>query len=447
MKSDLPKGMHRVCGAPILEYIVRAMVELGIEKPILVVGHGGDSIVQYFGERCQYVWQTEQLGTGHAAQMAAPLLPRDETTVLLTPGDTPLLEAIHLRQLLTKHQSVNASATVASFLLDDPTGYGRVVRGPSGEVTGIVEHKDATDEERTIQEVNSAVYAFAASDLLSALQCLKSDNAQGEFYLTDVIRDLSSQDRTVQSEVVSPPDAFRGVNDRWQLAEAAELKQKAILRRHAESGVTIADPRSTFIELDVAIGRDSIVLPNTTLEGKTTIGERCEIGPNTRIQDSQIGNEVEVLMSHLRKARMADGTRCGPFANLRPGADLGPKAKVGNFVEIKNAKLHEAVSVSHLSYIGDGEVGPRTNIGAGTIFCNYDGFTKSRTTIGADAFIGSNSTLVAPVTIGDGAMIAAGSVITKSVPGGALSLGRARQESKEGWAIRWRAQKAEEKKS
>lgn len=444
MKSELPKGMHLVCGVPILEFIVQAMNAVGVARPIMVVGHGGEAVVDYFGERCAYAWQHDQLGTGHAAQMVVPLLSDDASDVLLTPGDTPLIEGRHFDQLLGKHRATQAAATVASFLLDDPTGYGRVIRGPDGEVRRIVEHKDANDDERMVREVNSAVYCFNSSRLKEALGLLTNDNAQGEYYLTDVIRILSEAGADVFSEVVEDSDAFRGVNDRWQLAEAGSIKKESVLRGHALAGVSIVDPASTFVGIDVQVGRDTVILPNTVIEGHTTIGESCEIGPNTRIADSFIGDRCEVLMSHVNRAMMQSDSRCGPFANLRPGAKLGTKVKIGNFVEVKNAVLHDGVSVSHLSYVGDGEVGARTNIGAGTIFCNYDGFRKSRTEIGQDAFIGSNTTLVAPVTIGDGAMVAAGSVITKSVPPGSLGLGRARQENKEQWVEQWRNRKASE---
>lgn len=443
MKSDLPKGMHRVCGLPIVELVVRALRATGVERICVVVGHGGEAIVDHFGDTVEYAWQTEQLGTGHAVKMAMPLFSDFQGDIIVTPGDTPLLNGDVLRDLVREHASSGAAATVATFRVDDPSGYGRIVRGPDGEVRQIVEHKDADPATLGISEVNSGVFCFDREALDQALRSLRNDNAQGEYYLPDCVRLISEMGKDVVAAQSSEPDAFRGVNDRWQLAEADAALRKQILMRHALSGVTIADPATTYVGFDVEIGQDTVLQPLTMLEGKTKIGSNCRIGPNSKVTDSEVGDGCEILMSHVNRAKMAAGSRCGPFANLRPGAVLDERVKIGNFVEVKNAHLQTQASVSHLSYIGDGKVGPRTNIGAGTIFCNYDGYAKHRTEIGADAFIGSNTTLVAPVTIGDGAMVAAGSVITKAVPDDALAIGRGRQENKEAWAKQWRNRKTE----
>ncbi len=438
MKSDLPKGLHRVCGIPMAELVARAMKQAGVDRPVVVVGHGGDLMIETLGPGFDYAWQTEQLGTGHAALMAAPLFAENPPThIIVAPGDTPLLSAEVFRQLADRHVAAGAQCTVATALLTDPTGYGRIVRDDKGP-TKIVEQKDATPEIAAIKEVNAAIYCFETKLLFEILPTLSANNAQGEYYLTDVVSAIRERGLKVEGLVFDDEDILRGVNDRWQLAEASRVLHYRILKQHALAGVTIVDPQTTYIEPDVVIGVDSTIEPGTILEGNTVIGSRSHIGPNTKIQDSSIGHNCTVLMSHLNEATMLDGARCGPYANLRPGAVLGEKVKVGNFVEVKNATLGPNVAVSHLSYIGDGEVGANTNIGAGTIFCNYDGFRKHRTVIGEDAFVGSNSTLVAPLNIGDGAMIAAGSVITRSVDKDVLAMGRARQENKEGWVPEWR---------
>lgn len=445
MKSELPKGLHRVCGIPMAALVGRAMMGAGIEKPIVVVGHGGDLMMQALGPAYDYAWQHEQHGTGHAAMMAVDAVRvSGADTVVIAPGDTPLISEEALTKLLKAHQASGAQGTVASAILSDATGYGRIIRDADGP-TKIVEHKDATDAERAVSEVNAAIYVFDVATLLEILPTLSNDNQQGEYYLTDVIAKIRSRGGKVEGVIFDDHDIMRGVNDRWQLAEAAKVLRERVLKKHALNGVTIVDPDSTYIEPDVEIGEDTTIEPSTTLEGNTRIGRSCQIGPNTKVQDSSIGDGCVVLMSHVNGATLLGGARCGPFANLRPGSVLGEQVKIGNFVEVKNATLGARVAVSHLSYIGDGEIGPETNVGAGTIFCNYDGFLKHRTVVGARVFVGSNSTLVAPVRIGDGAMIAAGSVITSDVPGDALALGRARQEVKDGWVVAWRHRQQAEK--
>ena len=441
MKSELPKALHGICGVPMAELIGRAMKQAGVERPIVVVGHEGDLLIGALGDSYDYVWQREQKGTGHATMMAQELLKDRAGSVLVAPGDTPLLSAAALQALAQEHLSANVDATIATVKLANPAGYGRIVRDGRGNVVKIVEDKDASDEIKLISEINSGIYCFKIKALFDVLPVLKNDNAQGEYYLTDIVREIDSRGGYVKPLLFNDPDLLVGVNDRWQLAEAAKSLRMRILRQHALAGVTIIDPDSTFIGVDVQIGVDTVIEPTTVIEGSSTIGAGCHIGPTTKIIDSTIGANCTVLMSHLNQATMLDSSRCGPFANLRPGAVLGEKVKVGNFVEVKNASLGSGSAVSHLSYIGDGKVGENTNIGAGTIFCNYDGFSKHLTEIGANAFVGSNSTLVAPVTIGEGAMIAAGSVITKSVPADALGIGRGRQENKEQWAAQWRKRK------
>lgn len=441
MKSDLPKGLHTVCGLPMVELVGRAMKAAGIERPIVVIGHGGEKLQEALGEGYDYAWQREQHGTGHAAQMAAPLLEGKLGSVLIVPGDTPLIDAASLCALIQRHQEGGAVCTVASVKMPDPAGYGRLVRNDSGELMKIVEEKDATSAERAIQDVNLSIYAFEIAVLLRHLPHLKNSNAQGEFYLTDVIAAIASEGGKVLVESFPDADTFAGVNDRWQLAQAEKALRTKILRFHALAGVTIRDIDTTFIGPDVRIAPDSVIEPCTTLNGNTKIASGCRIGPYSIIDDSVIGEDSLIYMSRLSEAKVGKGVKCGPFANLRPRSVLGDRVKVGNFVEVKNAELGEGAAASHLTYLGDASIGAGSNIGAGTITCNYDGFAKHRTEIGKEAFIGSNSTLVAPITIGDGAFIAAGSTITKDVPPDSLGLGRARQEVKEEWALHWRKRK------
>lgn len=445
MNSELPKGLHRVCGIPMTALVGRAMKAAGIDRVVVVVGHGGDLMIGALGDCYEFAWQTEQKGTGHATLMTAETFMGDmPDAVIVAPGDTPLVGPEVFRRLVATHAQSGAQCTLASAVLEDPRGYGRVVRDERGPYR-IVEDKDASAEEKRLHEVNAAIYCFDAPLLFDILPTLSADNAQGEYYLPDVIAAIRDRDGIVEAVVFDDRDILRGVNDRWQMAEASKALRVKILKGHALAGVTIVDPDTTYIEPDVQIGVDTMIEPGTILEGNTSIGVGCHLGPNTKIQDSTVGSHCTVLMSHLNEATMLDGARCGPYANLRPGAILGERAKVGNFVEVKNATLGANVAVSHLSYIGDGSVGPDSNIGAGTIFCNYDGFVKQRIEIGEQVFVGSNTTLVAPLKIGDGAMVAAGSVIVRDVSSDALALGRARQEEKEGWVPDWRRRRQERK--
>lgn len=443
MKSDLPKGLHEVAGVPMVQLVGKAVTKAGVDKPIVIVGYQGEKVSAALGTGFDYAEQVEQLGTGHAALMAADLLKDFDGLVLVTPGDTPLLSAYTLKALVEHCVAENAQAAMATFVTVEPKGYGRIVRDEAGLVAAIVEDKDATPEQRQILEVNPAVYVFDCKLLFEILPGLKNSNAQGEYYLTDAISEVRRRGGKVVATVFDDPDEFMGVNDRWQLAEAARIMRLRILRRHAMNGVTIVDPTSTYIDFDTVIEPDVTIQPMTVIEGKTKIATGASIGPNAWIKDSVIGHDCRVFMSHVDQAVMEDESRCGPFSNLRPGTRLGRKVKVGNFVEVKNSDIGEGTAVSHLTYIGDASVGARSNIGAGTITCNYDGFRKHRTEIGDDTFIGSNSTLVAPRKIGDGAMVAAGSVVNVDVPDGALAVGRARQENKEGWVVSWRKKQSE----
>lgn len=442
MKSDLPKCLHSICGLPMAEWVGRAMQEAGVTRPIVVIGHGGEQLQKALGEAYDYAWQREQKGTGHAALMASPLLDGQAGPVVLASGDTPLLDAEALQTLLARHRKSKAACTVATVNLADPSGYGRIVRDSKGTIQRIVEEKDASAEEKAITEVNAAVYVFENQELVRLLPSLKNSNAQGEYYLTDAVEAMAKHAKVVEAVEFEDRGLLKGVNDRWQLAEADLEMRRRLLKKLALDGVTLLDPATTYVDGDVQVGKDTVIEAGTHLRGDTQIGESCHIGPNSFIQNCRIGDGCRVRMSHLVQANVGNGVKIGPYANVRPGTVLAEGVKIGNFVEIKNAVLGERVAASHLAYIGDASIGAGSNIGAGTITCNYDGFEKHRTEIGEGVFVGSNSTLVAPIEIGDGAFIAAGSVISNDVPPEALALGRARQENKEGWVAQWRKRKS-----
>lgn len=436
MKSPLPKVLHRVCGVPMVTLVAEAMKEAGVTCPVVVYGHGGDQVPDALGDGYQFVHQAEQKGTGHATLLALSALKGFEVPVLVAPGDTPLLTSKAFEKMLAMESG--ADCVVGTMRVANPKGYGRVVRGSTGAPTKIVEELDASEAEREISEVNTSIYCFDSSALHKFLPSLGANNAKGEIYLTDLVAAISNSGGKVLAYEFEDETEVLGVNDQWQLAEASTLLRTRILKEHAERGVVIVDPASTFIGPHVKIGEGSVIEPMSMIEGKSSIGKGCNIGPMTKISDSEIGDEVQVLMSHVNRARIGKESRVGPYANLRPHTVLGKKAKIGNFVEVKNSEIGAGTSVSHLTYIGDAEIGEDSNIGAGTITCNYDGFDKHKTEIGSNTFIGSNSTLVAPVKIGDGTMTAAGSVITTDVPDDSLAVARARQENKDGWAKRWR---------
>lgn len=424
----------------MVEHVARALRAAGVQKIIIVIGHGGEALQARLGDRYEYAWQREQHGTGHAAQMAAPLLNGFQGKVVVTAGDTPLVSAEMFSALIGGGDG-RTKCLVASSIVSNPRGYGRIVRNGMS-VQRIVEEKDANEAEKSIDEVNSSIYCFDGPALLECLPKLKNDNAQGEFYLTDVVAMLAEEGAS-DAMVFDDPDILVGVNDRWQLAEADRKMRERILRRHAESGVTIMDPATTYLGAEVEIGVDTLLEPNTMIVGKTTVGKSCRIGPFTRIENCEIGDEVMIYVSYLKESKLHSTAKVGPYAHIRPGSELYPDVKIGNFVETKNAVMATGSKASHLTYIGDAFVGENTNVGAGTITCNYDGFNKSRTEIGRDVFVGSNSTLVAPIKLGDGSFVAAGSVVSSGdYPAGALVIGRSRTEVKEQWAAQWRNKKS-----
>lgn len=424
----------------MVEHVARALRAAGVERIVIVIGHGGELVQQRLGDTYEYAWQHEQHGTGHAAQMAAPLLDGFQGKIVIAAGDTPLVSSEMFSELIGGG-SAATKCLIASSNVENPKGYGRIVRNGIG-VQRIVEEKDANADEKSIQEVNSSIYCIDGPTLLDCLPKLKNDNAQGEYYLTDVVA-MIAEHGAADAMVFDDPDILVGVNDRWQLAQADKKMRERILRRHAESGVTIMDPGTTYLSAEVKIGVDTVLEPSTMIMGKTTVGKACRIGPYTRIEDCEIGDDVMIYVSYLKEAKLHDTAKVGPFAHIRPGSELYPDVKVGNFVETKNAILETGVKASHLTYIGDAIVGENSNIGAGTITCNYDGFNKSRTEIGRDTFVGSNSTLVAPIKLGDGSFVAAGSVVVSGdYPSDALVVGRSRTEVKEQWAAQWRNKKS-----
>ena len=434
MKSALPKVLHAVGGKSMLRHVMTAAEQAGAKRMLVVVGFGGDKVQAEIGAAAEFVLQAEQLGTGHAMMQVQPVLAGFSGTILLLCGDTPLLTGQALLDLVAAHQQSGAAATVLTAKPADATGYGRILRDESGQVLGIVEQKDATAEQKQIGEINTGIYCFEAAPLFAALAGLTCNNAQKEYYLTDVLAILAQAGQQVGAVEVADFQETLGINSRLQLAEAEKILRQRKLVELMDSGVTVMDPASTFVDASVSVGEDTVLYPFTWLEGETTIGRDCRIGPNSRISDSQLGDAVTLHFSYAHECKIAGGVSVGPYVHLRPDTELSAGVKVGNFVEIKNSRVGVGSKLPHLSYIGDTDIGSGVNIGSGTITVNYDGKKKHRTHIGDDAFIGCNTNLVAPVSVGAGAYIAAGSTITKDVPDGALGVGRARQSNIAGWA-------------
>lgn len=431
MRSALPKVLHPVAGKPMLGHVIDTARALAPRKIHVVIGHGAERVRERLAaDDIHFVLQAEQLGTGHAVAQAVPGI--DAERVLVLYGDVPLIQADTLRRLLER-SSVDQAALL-SVVMQDPTGYGRILRDEAGRVLGIVEQKDATREQRAIKEGNTGIFALPGKRLGDWLSRLSNNNAQGEYYLTDVVALAVADGIPVVTEHPQDELEVLGANDRIQLAQLECHYQQRMARQLMAQGVTLLDPHRFDVRGEVIVGRDVTIDINVILEGKVVIEDDVQIGPNCVIKDSVLRRGAIVKAnSHLEGAELGEGADCGPFARLRPGARLGAKAHVGNFVELKNAVLGEGAKAGHLSYLGDAEIGARTNIGAGTITCNYDGANKHRTVMGDDVFIGSNSSIVAPVTLGNGATTGAGSTVTQDVPAAALAVGRAKQRNIEGW--------------
>jgi bifunctional UDP-N-acetylglucosamine pyrophosphorylase / glucosamine-1-phosphate N-acetyltransferase len=434
MKSKLYKVLHPVCGMPMVEHVINNVSQLGVEKIVTIVGHGAEKVQEQLGEKSEYALQAEQLGTAHAVQQAASLIEGKPGTTLVVCGDTPLIRPETMQALLDHHAATKAKATILTAIAENPSGYGRILRNEAGSVERIVEQKDASPEEQLVTEINTGTYCFDNEALFEALKLVSNDNVQGEYYLPDVIEILQKQGEIIAAFATDSFEETLGVNDRVALSEAERIMRARIAEKHMRAGVSIIDPATAYISAQAEIGRDTILQPNVIIEGNTKIGEDCFISSGTTIANSVIGDRTTIRSSHVYDSTVGEDAAVGPFAHLRPASELGNDVKIGNFVEVKKAALGNGSKVSHLSYIGDAEVGSNVNIGCGTITVNYDGKNKYVTKIEDDSFIGCNSNLIAPVTIGKGSYVAAGSTISKDVPSDSLAIARARQENKEGYA-------------
>lgn len=430
MKSKLYKVLHPVCGKPMVQHVVDHIQTLDVNRIVTVVGHGAEKVQHQLGDKSEYVLQAEQLGTAHAVQQAEGILGNEEGTTLVVCGDTPLIRPETMQALFEHHQAKNAKATILTAIAENPTGYGRILRSENGQVEQIVEQKDASAAQQLVKEINTGTYCFDNKLLFETLKLVKNDNAQGEYYLPDVIEILQKQGDIVEAYVTDDFEETLGVNDRVALSQAETLMRARINEKHMRNGVTIILPETTYISAESVIGSDTVIQPGCMIEGATVIGEDCNIGPNTQIADSRIGDRTTVHSSVVRESAIAEDVAVGPFAHIRPLSDIGSHVKIGNFVEVKKSKLGNDTKVSHLSYIGDAEIGSNVNVGCGSITVNYDGKNKYKTIIEDDVFVGCNTNLVAPVKVGKGSFIAAGSTITKEVPEDALAIARARQENK-----------------
>ncbi|MBO0432655.1 bifunctional UDP-N-acetylglucosamine diphosphorylase/glucosamine-1-phosphate N-acetyltransferase GlmU [Enterococcus sp. DIV0660C] len=434
MKSKLYKVLHPVSGKPMVEHIINRVSETNPDEIITIVGHGAEQVKAQLGERSEYALQAEQLGTGHAVLQAASFLEGKKGTTLVISGDTPLLTTETLNNLFEYHQGKNASATILTAHAQNPTGYGRIIRDHVGIVEKIVEQKDASPEEARVQEINTGTYCFDNEALFTALNKVGTNNAQGEYYLTDIIEILKEDGNTVAAYQTEDFEESMGVNDRIALAKANEIMRKRINEAHMTNGVSFVDPASTYIDAGVVIGSDTVIEAGVQLQGETVIGMDCMIGAHSRIVDSVIEDNVVITNSVVESSHVKKSADIGPFAHLRPNAEIGEGAHIGNFVEVKNAEIGNHTKVGHLTYVGDATLGEDINVGCGVVFVNYDGKQKHHTKVGAHSFIGSNSNIVAPVTIEENSSIAAGSTITNDVPEYALAIARARQVNKEGYA-------------
>ena len=433
MKSKMPKVLHTVCGKPLSKWVIDASKAAGADKVCAVVGHKAETVKEVLGDVCEFALQAEQKGTGHAVMQAIDVIKNSKGEVVILNGDTPLITAETINKAIEYHKNNGNQATVITAILDDATGYGRIVRDNDGSVLKIVEQKDASEEEKKINEVNSGMYVFDAQSLVYALDKITPNNAQGEYYLTDTLEILLSAGKKIGGYAISDNDEIRGINDRVQLNEAEKIMQKRINEYHMRNGVTMRNPESVYIEDGVEIGNDTEICQNVTIKSGTKIGSDCVIGSGSMLDRAVIHDSVDVLSSVILESEVDEGTHVGPFAYIRPNCHVGKEVKVGDFVELKNSNIDDGTKISHLTYIGDSDVGKRVNFGCGTVTCNYDGKKKYRTTIGDDCFVGCNTNFVSPINVGDGVYIAAGSTITEDIPENSLSIARAKQVNKEGW--------------
>jgi len=442
MKSKLPKVLHPLAGRPLIEHVLRTANAVSPATVTLIVGHAADLVRERLGSRpnTDFALQEPQLGTAHALQQAEARLAGKSGTVVLLSGDVPLLSEATLRRLIETHHGAGAAATVITAFVERPYGYGRIVR-TRGRIARIVEERDASPDVRQIREINSGIYAFDLAPLFDALRGIASQNAQGEFYLTDLIGIYRRRKLTVETLVVDNQQEIRGINSRSELAEVSRIVRQTKNEELMAAGVTIIDPATTYIDQNVEIGADTVIHPGVTIEGQSRIGAACEIHANVRIVDSEIADKTVINnFCLIIGSRIAEGASVGPFAHLRPETVVGEGAKIGNFVELKKTTMGPGSKANHLAYLGDATIGAKVNVGAGTITCNYDGTKKHPTIIEDGAFIGSDSQLIAPVRIGKGAYVGAGSSITEDVPDGALGIARGRQTNVAGWVERRKGQ-------
>ncbi len=436
MKSDLPKVLHKVAGISMLEHVFRSVSAIEPEKTVTVIGHKAELVEQVLAGQTEFVRQTEQLGTGHAVMMAEPVLENLTGQTLVIAGDTPLITGESLKNLIDFHINHKNVATILTAEADNPFGYGRIVRNQHGEVIKIVEQKDASDFEQQIKEINTGTYVFDNARLFEALKNINTNNAQGEYYITDVIGIFRENGEKVGAYTLKDFDESLGVNDRVALATAESIMRCRINQQHMINGVSFVNPHATYIDIDVEIAPEVQIEANVTLKGHTKIGAETILTNGTYIVDSEIGQRAVITNSMIEESSLADGVTVGPYAHIRPGSSLAKDVHVGNFVEVKASSLGENTKAGHLAYLGNAELGANVNIGAGTITANYDGQNKYRTLIGNNVFVGSNSTIVAPVELGDNSLVGAGSTITKSVPADAIALGRGRQTNMAEYAKR-----------
>lgn len=433
MCSKKPKVLHEVCNKSMIGYVIDVAKDCGAEEVCVVIGHKGEEVeAAIAGDGISVAWQREQKGTGHAVMMAESII-ADDDDILILYGDTPLMRGETLQSLLAIHRAEGNLATVVSALVENSDGYGRIIRNQNNGFAKIVEHKDATEEERAIPEINTGIYVFSGVELKKSLGKLQNHNAQGEYYLTDCLELILADGKQVGVVVAEDEQEFFGVNSRVQLAEAGKIMKNRINLYHMEHGVTLVDPDNTYIDPSVEIGMDTVILPGCVLEGGTKIGEDCTIGPNSRMTNLVVGDGVTFQSSTGIDSSVGNHTAIGPFAYIRPNCTIGNNVKIGDFVEVKNSNIGDGTKIPHLAYVGDTDAGAKINFGCGSIMVNYDGAKKHRTTIEDNVFVGCNVNLVAPVTIKQGAYIAAGSTITKDVPEDVLAVARARQSVIAGW--------------
>lgn len=431
MKSKLYKVLHAVCGKPMIQHVVDQAMRLGTDRVVTVVGRGADAVKEQLGDSVDYVIQKEQLGTGHAVMQAEETLANEDGTTVVLYGDTPLITKETILSLIEDHEKNGPKATILTTLAEDPYGYGRVIRASDGTVERVVEEKDASPEEKKIREINTGIYCFDNRSLFEALKKVNNDNAQGEYYLPDVVGIFKENGQSVRAYQIDNFTETLGVNDRVQLAVAERIMRRRINESHMRNGVTFVDPEKAYISADVTIGQDTIIYPGTYLSGKTEVGSECEIGPDTEIKNATVGHRTAIKKSVVHDSWIGNAVNIGPFSHIRPSSEIGDEAKIGNFVEVKKSQIGKGSKASHLGYIGDAKIGEHVNFSCGAITVNYDGTNKHLTTVGDGAFIGCNANLIAPVTVEKNAFVAAGSTITDTVPEEALAIARSRQTTKE----------------